>query len=129
MAERIDDDAVAVAPEHVGRRHLDGRAGSDSTIDHLTFSTARWMVTGEAFRALGPTEPHSGTCLLTRPVETYFHGHALLEKALHAGYSSAFLVLTGVAASGFFLYFFGMPDTRDPAETGSDQIATAVQNR
>ncbi len=32
---------------------------------------------------------------------------------VHAGYSAAFLVLAGIAASGFLLYFFGMPETRD----------------
>jgi len=31
---------------------------------------------------------------------------------VHAGYSTAFLVLAGIAASGFLLYFFGMPETR-----------------
>ncbi|MGH6851600.1 MAG: MFS transporter [Methylocella sp.] len=36
---------------------------------------------------------------------------------VHAGSSAAFLVLAGIAASGFLLYFFGMPETRglDPA--------------
>jgi MFS family permease len=48
---------------------------------------------------------------------------------VHAGYSAAFLVLAGIAASGFLLYFFGMPETRDLAEKGTDQIATAVQTR
>jgi len=28
-------------------------------------------------------------------------------------YSAAFLVLAGVAVSGFLLYFFAMPETRD----------------
>jgi MFS family permease len=32
---------------------------------------------------------------------------------VHAGYSAAFLVLAGIAASGFLLYFFGMPETRE----------------
>jgi MFS family permease len=31
---------------------------------------------------------------------------------VHAGFSAAFLVLAGIAASGFLLYFFGMPETR-----------------
>ena len=31
---------------------------------------------------------------------------------VHAGYSAAFLVLAGIAACGFLLYFFGMPETR-----------------
>ncbi len=31
---------------------------------------------------------------------------------VHAGYSAAFLVLAGIAAAGFLLYFFGMPETR-----------------
>jgi MFS family permease len=44
---------------------------------------------------------------------------------VHAGYSTAFLVLAGIAASGFLLYFFGMPETRDLAERGPDQIAPA----
>jgi MFS family permease len=48
---------------------------------------------------------------------------------VHAGYSVAFLVLAGIAASGFLLYFFGMPETRDLAERKPDQIATAVQTR
>jgi MFS family permease len=48
---------------------------------------------------------------------------------VHAGYSAAFLVLAGIAASGFLLYFFGMPETRDLAERKPDQIATAVQTR
>ena len=48
---------------------------------------------------------------------------------VHAGYSAAFLVLAGIAASGFLLYFFGMPETRDLAEKGTDQIAPAVQTR
>jgi MFS family permease len=37
---------------------------------------------------------------------------------VHAGFSAAFLVLAGIAASGFFLYFFGMPETR-----GLDTVA------
>jgi MFS family permease len=48
---------------------------------------------------------------------------------VHAGYSAAFLVLAGIAASGFLLYFFGVPETRDLAERKPDQVATAVQNR
>jgi MFS family permease len=32
---------------------------------------------------------------------------------VHAGFSAAFLVLAGIAACGFLLYFFGMPETRD----------------
>ena len=48
---------------------------------------------------------------------------------VHADYSAAFLVLAGIAASGFLLYFFGMPETRDLAERKPDQIATAVQTR
>ena len=48
---------------------------------------------------------------------------------VHAGYSAAFLVLAGIAASGFLLYFFGMPETRDLAERKPDQIAPAVQSR
>src|ERR1700731_4089670 len=32
---------------------------------------------------------------------------------VHAGFSAAFLVLAGIAASGFLLYCFGMPETRD----------------
>jgi MFS family permease len=48
---------------------------------------------------------------------------------VHAGYSAAFLVLAGIAASGFLLYFFGMPETRDIAERKLDQIAPAVQTR
>jgi predicted MFS family arabinose efflux permease len=48
---------------------------------------------------------------------------------VHAGYSAAFLVLAGIAASGFLLYFFGMPETRDLAERGPDQFAPAVQTR
>jgi MFS family permease len=48
---------------------------------------------------------------------------------VHAGYSAAFLILAGIAASGFLLYFFGMPETRDLAERKPDQIATAVQTR
>ncbi len=31
---------------------------------------------------------------------------------VHAGFSAAFLVLAGIAASGFLIYFFGMPETR-----------------
>ncbi|MGH6837563.1 MAG: MFS transporter [Methylocella sp.] len=31
---------------------------------------------------------------------------------VHAGFSAAFLVLAGIAAAGFLLYFFGMPETR-----------------
>jgi MFS family permease len=37
---------------------------------------------------------------------------------VHAGFSAAFLVLAGIAASGFLLYFFGMPETR-----GLDTVA------
>jgi MFS family permease len=48
---------------------------------------------------------------------------------VHAGYSAAFLVLAGIAAAGFLLYFFGMPETRDLAEKGPDEIATVVQTR
>ena len=48
---------------------------------------------------------------------------------VHAGFSAAFLVLAGIAAAGFLLYFFGMPETRNLAENGTDQIATAVQIR
>jgi MFS family permease len=48
---------------------------------------------------------------------------------VHAGYSAAFLVLAGIAAAGFLLYFFGMLETRNLAENGTDQIATAVQIR
>src|SRR5271156_3549391 len=33
MAERIDDDAVPVAPEHVPGRHEDGRAGVLGSLD------------------------------------------------------------------------------------------------
>jgi MFS family permease len=32
---------------------------------------------------------------------------------VHAGFSAAFLVLAGIAALGFLLYLFGMPETRD----------------
>jgi MFS family permease len=32
---------------------------------------------------------------------------------VYAAFSAAFLVLAGIAASGFLLYFFGMPETRD----------------
>ena len=31
---------------------------------------------------------------------------------VHAGFSAAFLVLAGIAASGFLIYFFGMPETQ-----------------
>jgi len=48
---------------------------------------------------------------------------------VHAGYSAAFPVLAGIAASGFLLYFSGMPKTRDIAERESDPIAPAVQSR
>jgi MFS family permease len=48
---------------------------------------------------------------------------------VHAGYSAAFLVLAGIAASGFLLYFSGMPETGDLAERKPDQIAPAVQSR
>lgn len=37
---------------------------------------------------------------------------------VHAGFSAAFLVLAGIATSGFLLYFLGMPETR-----GLDAIA------
>jgi len=32
---------------------------------------------------------------------------------VHAGFSAGFLVLSGIAASGFLLYVLGMPETRD----------------
>ena len=38
---------------------------------------------------------------------------AALSTSFYAGFSAAFLVLAGIAASGFLLYFFGMPETRD----------------
>jgi hypothetical protein len=40
---------------------------------------------------------------------------------VHAGFSAAFLVLAGIAASGFLLYFFGMPETR-----GLDAVAPSA---
>jgi MFS family permease len=43
---------------------------------------------------------------------------------VHAGFSAAFLVLAGIAASGFLLYFFGMPETRDADPSAPNAIAT-----
>jgi predicted MFS family arabinose efflux permease len=40
---------------------------------------------------------------------------------VHVGFSAAFLVLAGIAASGFLLYFFCMPETR-----GLDAVAPSV---
>lgn len=40
---------------------------------------------------------------------------------VHAGFSAAFVVLACIAASGFLLYFFGMPETR-----GLDAVAPAA---
>ena len=37
---------------------------------------------------------------------------------VHAGFSAGFLVLSGIAASGFLLYVLGMPETRD-LDTGT----------
>ena len=36
---------------------------------------------------------------------------------VHAGFSAAFLVLAGIAASGFLLYFFAMPETQGTNST------------
>ncbi len=40
---------------------------------------------------------------------------------VHAGFSAAFLVLAGIAASGFLLYFFAMPETQ-----GTDSTVPSV---
>ena len=42
---------------------------------------------------------------------------------IHAGFSAAFLVLAGIAASGFLLYFFGMPETRNLDAAAPSAIA------
>ena len=46
---------------------------------------------------------------------------AALSTSFYAGFSAAFLVLAGIAASGFLLYFFGMPETR-----GLDVVAPSA---
>jgi len=43
---------------------------------------------------------------------------------VHAGYSAAFLVLGAVAAMGFILYLFAMPETRDHT-SAHDEAANA----
>lgn len=43
---------------------------------------------------------------------------------VHAGYSAAFLVLAGVAAVGFLLYFFGMAETLPGKTTALDAAPT-----
>jgi len=45
---------------------------------------------------------------------------------VHAGYSTAFLVLAGVAAAGFLLYFFFMPETLQPNKSPPSKNATAA---
>jgi MFS family permease len=42
---------------------------------------------------------------------------------VHAGFSAAFLVLAGIAASGFLLYLFGMPETRGRDAAAPSAIA------
>jgi MFS family permease len=48
---------------------------------------------------------------------------------VHAGYSAAFLTLAGVAAAGFALYLFVMPETqaRESAEAGRTRTAFAAE--
>jgi hypothetical protein len=42
---------------------------------------------------------------------------------VHASFSAAFLVLAGIAASGFLLYFFTMPETRGLDTAAPSSIA------
>jgi MFS family permease len=42
------------------------------------------------------------------------------------GYSSAFLVLAGIAAVGFVLYLFGMQETRDVYEIAPPEAAATA---
>jgi len=42
---------------------------------------------------------------------------------VHASFSAAFLVLAGIAASGFLLYFFTMPETRGLDAAAPSSIA------
>jgi MFS family permease len=45
---------------------------------------------------------------------------------VHAGYSDAFLILACIAASGFLLYFFCMPETLQPNKNAPGKTATAT---
>ncbi|MGB7045850.1 MAG: MFS transporter, partial [Methylocella sp.] len=48
---------------------------------------------------------------------------------VHAGFSAAFLALAGIAASGFLLYFFGMPETRGLDAAAPSAIAKRALSR
>ncbi len=48
---------------------------------------------------------------------------------VHAGFSAAFLVLAGIAASGLLLCFFGMLETRGLDATAATAIAQRALSR
>ncbi|VFU07999.1 protein of unknown function [Methylocella tundrae] len=45
---------------------------------------------------------------------------------MRAGYSAAFLVLGAIAALGFLLYLFGMPETLEPDRGEGETIPAPV---